>query len=508
MSEVDIARVCVIGAGTMGHGIAQVCAMAGLEVTMVDTAVSVLEDARARVDANLRKGVARGKVAASVRDGVLSRLQQSTDLESSCAACDLVIEAVPEIRELKEAVLRRASAAAPQRALISSNASSMSITALAACTDGPERFVGLHFFSPVHIMSLLEIVRGQLTSESTLAKAKRFAAALGKTAILVSDSPGFATSRLGVAIGLEAIRMVEAGVASPRDIDTAMELAYRFPMGPLRFGDLVGLDVRLSIAEHMYRELGTDTFRPPQLLKQMVRSGKLGKKSGQGFYQWPAEDSVAPAAASKPNEDIASGTPDQAASVTVHPTAVVDDGAVIGAGTKIWHFCHVMGDTTLGEGCSLGQNVFVANGVSLGDNVKVQNNVSIYTGVECEDDVFLGPSMVFTNVINPRSHVTRKDEYRRTLVSRGASVGANATIVCGTTLGQYSFVGAGSVVTHDVPDFGLVYGVPARLRGFVCRCGVNLDIARPNRSDGGTATCGACGSTYAREGREGIRLLD
>jgi UDP-2-acetamido-3-amino-2,3-dideoxy-glucuronate N-acetyltransferase len=173
----------------------------------------------------------------------------------------------------------------------------------------------------------------------------------------------------------------------------------------------------------------------------------------------------------------------------VHESAYVDDGATIGAGTKVWHFCHVLGGAVIGERCSLGQNVVVMNGTRIGTNVKIQNNVSVYEGVELEDDVFCGPSMVFTNVMNPRSHVPRKAEYRRTLVRRGASIGANATIVCGATLGEYAFVGAGSVVAKDVPAFALVVGVPARRIGWMCQCGERLPAD-------GAGTCPACGSTY------------
>ncbi len=174
----------------------------------------------------------------------------------------------------------------------------------------------------------------------------------------------------------------------------------------------------------------------------------------------------------------------------VHSSSFVDDGAVVGEGTKIWHFCHLMPGARVGRHCSLGQNVVVMNNVVLGDNVKVQNNVSLYEGVELEDDVFCGPSMVFTNVINPRSHVSRKNEYRRTLVRQGASIGANATIVCGVVLGRYSFVGAGAVVTSDVPDFALVVGVPARRVGWVCACGERLNLSE------GRGTCGVCGARY------------
>jgi UDP-2-acetamido-3-amino-2,3-dideoxy-glucuronate N-acetyltransferase len=181
-----------------------------------------------------------------------------------------------------------------------------------------------------------------------------------------------------------------------------------------------------------------------------------------------------------------------AASARIHESAYVDDGAVVGAETRIWHFCHVMPGAVIGARCNLGQNVVVMGGTRLGDNVKVQNNVSIYEGVELEDDVFCGPSMVFTNVVNPRSHVSRKHEYRRTLVRRGATIGANATIVCGITLGAFAFVGAGAVVTHDVPAYALVVGVPAHQIGWVCACGVRL-------SDAGEGTCAGCGTRYVRQ---------
>ena len=182
----------------------------------------------------------------------------------------------------------------------------------------------------------------------------------------------------------------------------------------------------------------------------------------------------------------------------VHESSYVDEGARVGKGTKIWHFSHVMGGAQIGENCSLGQNVNVGSRVKIGNGVKIQNNVSVYDDVELEDFVFCGPSMVFTNVINPRCEVSRKHEYRRTLVRRGASIGANATVVCGHTVGRYAFVGAGSVVTSDLPDFALVYGNPARLRGWICRCGVKLAFR------GKTAVCSACGAKYLKA-KDGVR---
>jgi UDP-2-acetamido-3-amino-2,3-dideoxy-glucuronate N-acetyltransferase len=180
----------------------------------------------------------------------------------------------------------------------------------------------------------------------------------------------------------------------------------------------------------------------------------------------------------------------------VHESSYVDEGAEIGVGTKIWHFTHVMPRTRIGPNCNIGQNVLVSPDVTLGSNVKIQNNVSLYTGVVIEDDVFLGPSMVFTNVINPRSHVNRKEEYLKTLVKRGASIGANATIVCGTTIGRYAFIGAGAVVTRDVPDYALVHGNPARIRGWMCQCGIKLQFK--SHGDHETAGCRTCESLYTK----------
>jgi len=183
----------------------------------------------------------------------------------------------------------------------------------------------------------------------------------------------------------------------------------------------------------------------------------------------------------------------------VHESSYIDEPCEIGEGTRIWHFSHVMSGSKVGSRCNIGQNVVISPEVRIGDNVKIQNNVSIYTGVELEDDVFCGPSMVFTNVINPRSQVSRKDEYQRTLVRQGASIGANATVVCGHTIGRYSFIGAGAVVTRDVPDYALVVGNPGRIVGWMCRCGIKLELSRdPHKEE--KSTCAACGKTYLKKG--------
>src|SRR5688572_13742265 len=190
----------------------------------------------------------------------------------------------------------------------------------------------------------------------------------------------------------------------------------------------------------------------------------------------------------------------------VHESSYVDEPFEIGEGTKIWHFSHVMAGSRIGRRCNIGQNVVISPDVRIGDNVKLQNNVSIYTGVELEDDVFCGPSMVFTNVVNPRSHVSRKDEYRRTLVKRGASIGANATVVCGHTIGRYAFIGAGAVVTRDIPDYALVVGNPGRIAGWMCQCGIKLGFSRDKESQ--SCTCEACGKSYIKSGDQVSEALD
>ena len=289
MAAPPIGKGAVIGAGTMGRGIAQAAAVAGHDAALCDVDAGQLERALARIEATLDKGVSLGKVAKEARDEALARLAGTGGLREAVAGADLVIEAVPEVMALKKRVFAEAEAAAGAGAILASNTSSLSVTEMAAGLGSPERLLGLHFFNPVHIMALVEIVRGGRTAPRIVERCVDFARGLGKEPIVVADSPGFASSRLGIVLGLEAIRMVERGVASPEDIDKAMVLGYRHPMGPLRLTDLVGLDVRLGIARHLHESLGSEAFRPPALLERMVADGRLGKKSGRGFYDWAGE---------------------------------------------------------------------------------------------------------------------------------------------------------------------------------------------------------------------------
>ena len=284
-----IERVTVLGAGVMGHGIAQVAAMAGHQVTLHDPDAGAADRGLARIRANLDKGVSLGKVSEESRTAALGRIALASSLATACAEADLVVEAAPERMELKRSLFREVEAAAHPSALLATNTSSLSIDAIAEVLADPGRFLGLHFFNPVHLMALVEVVRGNRTGDATLDTGVAFARGLGKEPIVVRDAPGFASSRLGVALGLEAMRMVEEGVADPAAIDKAMELGYRHPMGPLRLTDLVGLDVRLAIAEYLHEKLGGERYRPPAILRRMVEEGKLGRKSGEGFYRWDKE---------------------------------------------------------------------------------------------------------------------------------------------------------------------------------------------------------------------------
>jgi len=269
----------------MGAGIAHAFLLAGSRVTVIERDASSAQAARARVIDSIRRSVERD--SSLDEPELVGRLTTGDDL-AAFAAVDLVIEAVPEDRDLKEQALSRVEAVMPPHATLASNTSSISIDDLAAGRLHPERLLGLHFFNPVPASALVEIVRGAATDPRVIESAAGWVAALGKTPIVVSDSPGFASSRLGVMLGLEAIRMLEEGVASAADIDAAMTLGYRHPMGPLRTTDVVGLDVRLGIAEELERTLG-ERFAPPDLLRRMVVEGKLGRKSGEGFYVWNEE---------------------------------------------------------------------------------------------------------------------------------------------------------------------------------------------------------------------------
>lgn len=280
-----IETIAVLGAGTMGHGIAQVAALAGYKVVMRDLDRDTLARGVSSIERNIRKGIERGKLTEADLDFALQRLRGTTHLEETREA-DLFIEAAPEVLELKQEIVREVESTSQRDFIFATNTSSLSITEIARASRKPSRVIGMHFFNPVHIMRLLEIVVGAETSEETLEEVREVGRRMKKEPITVRDVPGFASSRLGVALGLEAMRMLEQGVATARDIDTAMELGYNHPMGPLRLTDLVGLDVRLRIAEYLHSTLGTENFRPPEILRRMVEAGKLGKKSGEGFYRW------------------------------------------------------------------------------------------------------------------------------------------------------------------------------------------------------------------------------
>ena len=279
----NIQRAMVMGAGTMGAGIAEVLAKAGIATTLYDVNDELTAAGRARIETSLQKAVAKDKIDQAGADAALGRLTLSSSTDGA-SEVDLVIEAAPESLELKQSIFADL-AARNATAILASNTSSLSITAIAAAADKPERVIGLHFFNPVPVMPLLEIVRAEQTAPATVAAARDLAERLGKSPIVVMDSPGFASSRLGLVLGLEAMRMLESGVASAADIDAAMELGYRHPMGPLKLTDLVGLDVRCAIADHLAKEIGPQ-FAAPPILRRLVRAGKLGKKSGEGFYRW------------------------------------------------------------------------------------------------------------------------------------------------------------------------------------------------------------------------------
>lgn len=272
----------------MGHGIAQVAAGSGYRVVLRDVDRESLARGVQAIERNLEKGIKLAKLTESDRDETLQRIRGTTRLEDAAQA-DLIIEAAPEQLPLKQQILKELESLAHGPFIFATNTSSLSITEIARASQRPGSVVGMHFFNPVHIMRLVEIVVGEETADETVAAVREVGRRLRKETIVVKDVPGFASSRLGVALGLEAMRMFEQGVASAPDIDKAMELGYNHPMGPLRLTDLVGLDVRLNIAEYLHRELGSETFRPPQVLRRLVSEGKLGKKTGEGFYRWNEE---------------------------------------------------------------------------------------------------------------------------------------------------------------------------------------------------------------------------
>jgi len=285
---IEIKNILVLGAGTMGHGIAQTAAQAGFSVTLYDLKQEFVVNGIKRITQNLDKGIERSKLTEADKDFTLNRISCSTDLQTAASQCDLAIEAVLEQMDLKRQIFGDLDRLCPAHTILASNTSSLSLTEIANATSRPAQVIGMHFFNPVHIMKLLEVIVAKQTSDDTLQTVLSVGQRLGKDCIVVKDSPGFATSRLGLALGLEAMRMLESGVATAEDIDKAMALGYNHPMGPLKLTDLVGLDVRLDIAEYLFKEIG-EQFRPPEILRQKVAAGKLGQKSGEGFYKWPAK---------------------------------------------------------------------------------------------------------------------------------------------------------------------------------------------------------------------------
>jgi 3-hydroxybutyryl-CoA dehydrogenase len=280
-------RVSVIGAGTMGRGIAYVSLLAGCDVRLYDAQPGATAQAVRAIGELFAKGVQRGKVSAADHADSKKRLRADQTLDSAVRGADVVIEAVVEDLSVKQRLFADLERLAPAPALLASNTSSLSIARIAEALQKPERLVGMHFFNPVHAMKLVEVVTHGGNANAAQ-RAMEFARTLGKEPIVVRDSPGFASSRLGVVLGLEAMRMLEQGVASAEDIDKAMELGYNHPMGPLKLTDLVGLDVRLAIAEYLQATLGTGAaqYEPPKILREKVKKGELGRKSGKGFYTW------------------------------------------------------------------------------------------------------------------------------------------------------------------------------------------------------------------------------
>ena len=290
-----MASVLVIGAGTMGRGIAGACALAGHDTAVFDADPDAQRAVRGHVESSWGRAIDKGKLTSEAAEQARHRLRVAERLKDA-AHVDIAIEAVPEALDLKRMIFSELDDLCPPRTLLASNTSSLSITKIAHATGRRDRVIGIHFFNPVAAMPLVEIVRGRETSRETESRALDFARSLGKEPVLVFDSPGFATSRLGVALGLEAMRMVEEGIAGPEDIDRALELGYGHRMGPLKTSDLVGLDVRLAIAETLSAELPSDRFSPPEILRTLVAEGHTGRKSGEGFYRWNGDKATGPGA--------------------------------------------------------------------------------------------------------------------------------------------------------------------------------------------------------------------
>ncbi len=270
----------------MGHGIAQVAAIAGYITRLTDASPEAIVSGRNRIQANLIGAVTRGKLTQEAADAAMSRVTGVPGVEAAARDADLVIEAILEDLALKQSLFQQLDGVVGDETILATNTSSLSVTRIAKATSRPARVMGMHFFNPVHIMKLVELVAHDSADPAVIDAVRAVAEKMGKTPILVRDSPGFASSRLGVILGLEAMRMLEEGVASAADIDTAMELGYGHPMGPLRVSDVVGLDVRLKIADYLHQEFGEQKFEAPRILRDKVTRGDLGKKTGRGFYDW------------------------------------------------------------------------------------------------------------------------------------------------------------------------------------------------------------------------------
>lgn len=281
-----IKKICVVGAGVMGSGIAQICAQAGFEVNLYDIKQEFVEKGLNNIKGNLKRSVEKGRISQEEADKILGKIVTTINLKEAVKDVDFVIEAAPENMEIKRQVFKDLDNFSPKHAILASNTSSLSITEIASVTSRPDKVVGMHFFNPAPIMKLVEVVKGQLTSEETVTIVKDLAKKLGKTPVECKDSPGFIANRICIPMINEAIIVLQEGVASKEDIDLAVKLGYNHPMGPLELADLIGLDTLLAIMETYYKEFNDPKYKPALLLKQMVRAGLLGRKTGKGFYQY------------------------------------------------------------------------------------------------------------------------------------------------------------------------------------------------------------------------------